>query len=123
MGEGGCLNLPPDGGTMRHGTAKPKPWKAIGIGRATWYRQGKPTKKRVRLTQADEAANFGISLRTWQRFCRIMDHAPDLVPFIQQYGMPISVAEHMIVDPQHKERFLRRVSALKAEQTGSPSDQ
>ena len=27
----------------------PKPWEAIGMSRATWYRRGKPTEKPKRL--------------------------------------------------------------------------
>src|SRR5262245_17128917 len=65
------LNFPPNeplcdanGGIMRQ---SPKPWEAIGMSRATWYRHGKPTEKPTRYTQADVAKILGISLRTTQR--------------------------------------------------------
>ena len=45
----------------------PKPWDAIGVSRATWYRHGKPTQKPTRVTQEQMAKAFGVSVRTIQR--------------------------------------------------------
>src|SRR5262245_3686634 len=45
-----------------------KPWEAIGMSRATWYRLGKPTEKPARTAPLREMAEaFGVSLRTIQR--------------------------------------------------------
>jgi hypothetical protein len=39
---GECPTNPPDRGKVRQ---KDKSWEALGISRATWYRQGKPELK------------------------------------------------------------------------------
>jgi hypothetical protein len=80
MSEGNVSKEPPRGGdneTM-------KPWEAIGMSRATWYRQGKPTqnhgaagKGKTRAERDAEASaelkhTFGMSLRTFQRMTRAM---------------------------------------------------
>ena len=69
-----CLNSPPHGGIVRQN----KPWEAIGISRATWYRRGKPTEKPPRrgqgpFSQRKMAAGNRVSLRTQQRLDRIME--------------------------------------------------
>jgi uncharacterized protein YoaH (UPF0181 family) len=47
---------------------KLRPWEAIGMSRASWYRHGKPTKKpEPRQTQKDIAEVLGVSVRTVQR--------------------------------------------------------
>jgi hypothetical protein len=60
----------------RHSTS---PWVAIGISRATWYRQGKPTRKAYRLTQPQAAARLKVSVRSLQRANRVKRLAPELV--------------------------------------------
>ena len=60
----------------RHSTS---PWVAIGISRATWYRQGQPTRKAHRLTQPQAAARLKVSVRSLQRANRVKRLAPDLV--------------------------------------------
>ena len=37
-----CLSNRPNGGKMRQPHSVSRPWEALGISRATWYRQGKP---------------------------------------------------------------------------------
>ena len=45
-----------------------KPWEAIGISRATWYRHGKPTENPPRTSIARAARTMGASsTRTFQR--------------------------------------------------------
>jgi hypothetical protein len=58
------------------------PWERIGVSRATWYRQGKPTTKPTRITQKQLAEQWDISLRRLQRASRILREAPDLEPLI-----------------------------------------
>jgi hypothetical protein len=51
----------PSGGKLRR-------WEAIGMGRATWYRHGKPTTKpEPKWTQRQLAEALGVSIRTIQR--------------------------------------------------------
>ena len=55
------LKNPPSGGKLR-------PWLALGMSRATWYRRGKPTTKpEPKQTQKDVAEILGCSVRTVQR--------------------------------------------------------
>ena len=54
---------------------QPKPWEAIGISRATWYRHGKPTEKPKKLLTAAERVKMlgpSVSARTAQRIERVM---------------------------------------------------
>ena len=45
-----------------------KPWEAIGMSWASWYRHGKPTTKpEPKLTQKDVSKILGCSVRTVQR--------------------------------------------------------
>jgi hypothetical protein len=53
-----------NGGIMRRSA---RPWKMLGMSRATWYRHGKPTEKPKRYRQADVAKILGVSVRTIQR--------------------------------------------------------
>jgi hypothetical protein len=70
------LTIPPDGGKLR-------PWEAIGMSRASWYRHGKPAKKPERFTVRDLAESLNISERTvqrhearrWRDFWRLRDEA------------------------------------------------
>jgi|ERR1700757_1924619 hypothetical protein len=95
---------------MRH--KHHKPWEAIGMSRATWYRHGKPVKKRERMTVAKQAEMFGAtSVRTFQRMMRVMQD-PDLAPFVAA-GLKFGQAEKLLTDPQHKRRFLAVVKAAK----------
>ena len=61
MSNNADLTNPPKGVALR-------PWEAIGMSRATWYRRGKPTtKQEPKQTQKDLAEAFGVSVRTIQR--------------------------------------------------------
>jgi uncharacterized protein YoaH (UPF0181 family) len=44
-----------------------QPWIALGMSRANWYREGKPTTKPTRVTQKQIAQVTGVSVRTVQR--------------------------------------------------------
>ena len=57
---------------------QPKPWEAIGISRATWYRHGKPTEKPRKPSLAAAARAAGVSTRTAQRIERVMAADMDL---------------------------------------------
>jgi hypothetical protein len=72
------LNNPPNGGEVRQPDAKAKPWQALGISRATYYRKGKPEKMpSIRWKQADRArVGGGLSIRTIQR-----------ADFVRRYGI------------------------------------
>lgn len=70
-GQGGTGSLDtrlkklPNGSIMRQ---IKKPWTAIGMSRASWYRHGKPTAKPEREpTVKDIAAKVGVSERTMYR--------------------------------------------------------
>ena len=56
------------GGKVRQPDTPTKPWLALGMSRATWYRLGKPSEKpEPRLTQKDIAEILHTSVRTVQR--------------------------------------------------------
>jgi hypothetical protein len=70
------LNNPPIGGKLRQ-----KPWEAIGMSRAGWYRHGKPNsnpKWNRPPTQKFLALAADNKLRTAQRSFRLMKWAPEL---------------------------------------------
>jgi hypothetical protein len=110
-----CLIFPPSGGIMkskskitaalllraafgkaprpRRPTTQPSPWAPIGISRATWCRQGKPTRKARRLTQPQAAAQLKISVRSLQRPKRVSRLEPGLVPLLADGKMTVREAE------------------------------
>ena len=96
---------------MRH---TPKPWEAIGISRATWYRHGKPDKKPVRPLVADEARRAGVSTRTHQRIMRVMAADIDLAALMlnQNWCKP-GQAEAIVANPALHRRFRRWFKAEK----------
>ena len=49
-----CLNSAPRGTDLRQ-----KPWEAIDMSRASWYRHGKPTEKPPRSSVAKRARMMG----------------------------------------------------------------
>jgi hypothetical protein len=86
---------------MRH-----KPWEAIGMSRATWYRHGKPEKKPYRMTQAQIAKLQGVSLRSLQRAARVLRVAPELESLISG-GLSLHLAEQAAkMTPDERKRFL-----------------
>jgi hypothetical protein len=74
---GSSLNSPPSGGKMRLPEVQSKPWEALGISRATWYRKKKPALLNPLESQAAQAKWFDQTLRTWQRYL-----------FAERYGTP-----------------------------------
>jgi hypothetical protein len=107
-------------------TAKPKPWVALGISRATWYRYGKPTDQAAYDEQrfmkrggaggtlaevaADLKRNFGInSIRTYQRQVRV--RLSPLWPYVERGEISIARADRSLADP----RFMRRLHNLVAD--------
>jgi hypothetical protein len=86
------------------------PWAAIGIARATWYRQGKPTKKRHRVTQPQAAAQLKTSIRSLQRTNRIKRLAPELMPLLADGRLTLRKAEaHAVAKKQKPHRSLGAV--------------
>jgi hypothetical protein len=57
---------------------QPKPWQAIGMSRASWYRHDKPTEKPGKASAVLAAKPAGKSLRTHQRILRVMATDVDL---------------------------------------------
>lgn len=89
---------------MRRKQYKPR-WQAIGMSRATWYRHGKPDKKRERATIARQAEMVGASsVRSFQRLMQVMQD-PELAPFVAA-GLKPGQAEKLLTNPEHKRRFL-----------------
>ena len=90
---------------MRH---TPKPWEAIGISRATWYRHGKPAEKPVRPLVADEAR------RAHQRIMRVMAADIDLAALmINQGWCKPGQAEAIVANSALHRRFRRWFKAEK----------
>jgi hypothetical protein len=84
---------------------QPKPWQAIGISRATWYRHGKPTEKPKRSSEAAQARAAGVSLRTHQRIMRVMGADTDLAVVMLKGWVKPGRAERVISDPRLHRRF------------------
>jgi hypothetical protein len=98
------LNVPPDGGELIQDADSPtsapdggkvRPWEAIGMSRATWYRRGKPTTKPTPLiTQAQIAKMFGSSVRSMQRISRASRLAGEAIREIEKRpGISIAAIE------------------------------
>ena len=117
-----CLISAPHGAIMRH---TPKPWEAIGISRATWYRHGKPTEKPPRPSIARRAQMMGApSVRTLQRIERVMAANIELAALILQGRCKPGQAEAIIANPAEHRRFRKWLKAEKkriAEQQDKPT--
>ena len=88
---------------------KDKPWEAIGMSRASWYRHGKPSEKppkRPREGVADLARQLGFSsTRTYQRVCRVLESDDDLaVAFLRNGLAKAGQAERLLTDPVVRRR-------------------
>jgi hypothetical protein len=105
MGLDLCLNFTPYGGIMRQA---PKPWEALGMSRASWYRHGKPTEKPKRFTQAHEARKVGVSVRTIQRIHRVMTADKDLAALMVKYGWCKPGQAEQIIANRTKHRHFRK---------------
>jgi hypothetical protein len=68
------------------------------MSRATWYRLGKPSTKPRRITQAEIARRFQISVRGMQRAGRVARAAPDLVPEVESGKLRLGTAERMAIE-------------------------
>jgi len=89
-----------------------KPWEAIGMSRASWYRHGKPTKTPIRrgrgpFSQRNMAVGNHVSLRTQQRMDRIMEFDFDLWSLTIDGNIKPAQAERIIADPVKYYRFLQ----------------
>jgi hypothetical protein len=93
------------------------------MSRATWYRHGKPDKKRERMTVAKQAAMVNApSVRTFQRLMRVMQD-PDLAPLVAaKNGLKPGQAEKLLTDPKRKRRMLTalKLAAAKAAKSKQP---
>lgn len=70
-----AAKAPPEAKRVRAGSedsiSARRPWKSLGMSRATWYRLNKPAEKPLRAkTQAEMARELGVTLRTVQRRIR-----------------------------------------------------
>jgi hypothetical protein len=86
---------------------KQKPWEAIGMSRASWYRYGKPTAKPSKpMMQREIARKVGVSLRTAQRITRVLriqDQLPaaersKLVEALKGASQAHAVQERLAID-------------------------
>jgi hypothetical protein len=73
-----------------------KPWTAIGMSRASWYRHGKPTTKPVKTTDAQLAKQLNIKLRTLQRAKRLYAY-PELREAIERGELTAHAAEQFLL--------------------------
>jgi len=73
-----------------------RPWEALGMSRATWFRLGKPTTKPNRITQEQGAKLQNVSARSIQRARRIMREAPELALLIQAGKIKLGFAEKLL---------------------------
>jgi hypothetical protein len=77
------------------------------LSRASWYRHGKPDEKPRRpSTNAQEAARGGMSLRSYQRFLRVMGDE-DVAPYLVHGALKLGQAEQLLTNPKLKRRFLQ----------------
>lgn len=90
-----------------------KPWQKIGMGRATWYRHGKPTTKLYRMTQQQAAVLQNVSLRSVQRASRVLRLAPDLAPLIDSGKLKLGPAEEEVKSRAFKEAFQKMLDRRK----------
>jgi hypothetical protein len=91
-----------------------KPWEAIGMSRASWYRHGKPTENPERTPVAAAAGAAGISVRTYQRIMRVMAADMDLAVAMLQHGWcKPGQAEAIIKGPDPARKFRRMARRAK----------
>jgi hypothetical protein len=103
------LKDPPNGGKMRLPDDQAQPWEALGISRATWYRQGKPTEKPGALGEWFRGGElkYWRSKRTVERVNRIAEFDYDLwSPTLEGHIKPAQ-AERIICDPVEYQHFLQ----------------
>jgi hypothetical protein len=74
----------------------PKPWQALGMSRATWYRHGKPTERPWRLSIEQAAMVMNVSVRSIESAQRVIKFAPELEPLIMAGKLKLHRAEEII---------------------------
>jgi len=96
------LKTPPDGGKVR------RPWDALGMSRATWYRHGKPTEKLGALAEEIRRLErqHWRSKRTVERVKRIGEFDGDLWRLTLEGCCKPAQAKRIITDPVGYQRFL-----------------
>ena len=114
MSDSKSLTNPPNGGKVR-------PWEAVGMSRATWYRKGKP-EPRPPDPELDELAasikslmggrpNFQLfgfaSQRSFERWSRVSNADEDLGRAILNKEIKPSIAEKIVSDPIKYQRYLK----------------
>jgi hypothetical protein len=89
------------------------------MSKASWYRHGKPTTKPEKpLTAKQEAAQFGISVRTLYRF-RQLNRYPEVFDFIIRGELTCKRALRLIKEHDEEEKAIIYLPDLSA---SSPSD-
>src|SRR5215467_8389444 len=85
----------------------PKPWEAIGMSRASWYRHGKPSEKPQRFTKAMWAHMHRVSLRTMSRIDHRVTNGrdEDFALMLLRGEIKPGLAERIIADPRLHRRF------------------
>jgi hypothetical protein len=114
------LTNPPDGGELRQPDRQAKPWLALGISRATWYRQGKPRYDNSNAhywRQRNQAETHQRSIRTVQRYTFARRYGiPEINSLAVHHCLPAAILEE-IAKCQHdtQRRFADRLLALAKE--------
>jgi hypothetical protein len=76
---------------------KDRPWEALGMSRATWYRLGKPAEKPApRITVKQAADMDGVSLRMMERARFVHRYGPDLLEHVLAGSMSMDAAIRLI---------------------------
>ena len=112
------LKSAPDGADLRQ-----KPWEAVGMSRATWYRRGKPTEKWPDPADRHAAGlqlRMGISgarsLRTLQRFERVMRKNMDLARAIRRGDISAAFADWIVSNPRRHKAVRKWLKEQKAQE-------
>ena len=75
-----------------------RPWEAIGLSRATWWR-GKPDQKTIAMRHADVARLDRVSVRTAQRMWRVIKADPVLAAAVGRGAAKWGQAELLVENP------------------------
>lgn len=119
MIHGDSLKNTPDGGKLRLPDAQSKPWQALGISRATWYRQGKPRghNQLYYWRQKNRAESSDSSVRSIQRLAFARRYGiPEIERLaIQKHLSPAMLEEIAKWEHEYQRRFTDRLFALAAD--------
>ena len=116
----GSLENPPDGGKVRLPDAQAKPWEALGISRATWYRQGKPAdvdrlaSNKYLGRQKSWMGNYDCSVRTIQRMFFVRRYGIECMwQLAYQECLPLGMLEEIAKwEHEDQHRFIARLLEL-----------